>query len=133
VQAYKLLPGALEAPFTYALPFVEVAIGLYLIVGLLVRPVAIFTCLLMVVFIAALGQAWARGLSLDCGCFGALARERVGLGTVLRDAALGIPSLILAIWPARHWSLDAYWLGRPDEFGERFRIRRGRASPADAG
>jgi uncharacterized membrane protein YphA (DoxX/SURF4 family) len=58
VQAYELLPGALEAPFTYALPFVEVAIGLYLIVGLLVRPVAIFACLLMVVFIAALGQAW---------------------------------------------------------------------------
>jgi uncharacterized membrane protein YphA (DoxX/SURF4 family) len=133
VEAYKLLPGGLEAPFAYALPFVEIAIGLYVLVGLLVRPVAIFACLVMVVFIAAMAQAWARGLTLDCGCFGALARERVGLGAILRDAALGIPSLVLALWPARRWSPDALWLGRPDEFGERWRIRRGRPSPADAG
>jgi uncharacterized membrane protein YphA (DoxX/SURF4 family) len=124
VQAYKLLPGALEAPFAYALPFVEVAIGVYLLVGLLVRPVAILACLLMLVFIAAMAQAWARGLSLDCGCFGTLARERVGLGTILRDAALGIPGLLLALWPARRWSLDALWLGHPDAFGERWRIAR---------
>jgi uncharacterized membrane protein YphA (DoxX/SURF4 family) len=133
VQAYKLLPGGLEAPFAYVLPFVEIAIGLYLLVGLLVRPVAIFACLLMVVFIAAMAQAWARGLSVDCGCFGTLARERVGLATIVRDAALGIPSLVLALWPARHWSLDALWLGRPDAFGERWRLRRGRPSPVDAG
>jgi uncharacterized membrane protein YphA (DoxX/SURF4 family) len=127
VHAYDLLPGALEAPFAYALPFVEIAIGAYLLVGLLVRPVAIFACLLMVVFIAAMAQAWARGLSLDCGCFGSLAREPVGLGTILRDAALGIPSLILAIWPARLLSLDSAWLGRPDEFGGRWRAERATA------
>jgi hypothetical protein len=94
-----------------------------------VRPVALFACLLMVVFIAAMAQAWARGLSLDCGCFGALARERVGLGAILRDAALGIPSLVLVLWPARRWSLDTLWLGRPDEFGERWRIRRATPRP----
>jgi uncharacterized membrane protein YphA (DoxX/SURF4 family) len=132
VQAYKLLPGGPEARFAYSLPFAEIAIGLYLLVGLLVRPVAIFACVLMVVFTAAMAQAWARGLSLDCGCFGTLARERVGFGTIVRDAALGLPSLVLALWPARRWSLDALWLGRPDEFAERWRIRRGRPSPADA-
>jgi len=119
VQAYKLLPGALEAPFAYTLPFMEIAIGLYLLVGLLIRPVAILSCLLMSVFIFAMAQAWARGLSLDCGCFGSLARERVGLGTIVRDAALGIPSLVLAVWPPRRWSLDALWLRRPDPFARR--------------
>jgi uncharacterized membrane protein YphA (DoxX/SURF4 family) len=122
VQAYKLLPGGLGAPFAYALPFVEIALGLYLLVGLLVRPAAIFACLLMVVFIAAMVQAWARRLSLDCGCFGTLAHERVGLATILRDAALGLPSLVLALWPARRWSLDALWLGRPDEFDRRWHL-----------
>jgi hypothetical protein len=61
-------------------------------------------------------QAWARGLSLDCGCFGAVAREPVGLGSILRDAALGIPGLLLALWPARRSSLDHGWLGLPDRF-----------------
>jgi uncharacterized membrane protein YphA (DoxX/SURF4 family) len=116
VQAYKLLPGGLEAPSAYALPFVEVGFGLYLALGLLVRPAAILACGLMLVFVAAMAQAWARGLSLDCGCFGSLARESVGLGTILRDAALGLPSLALALWPARLLSVDRAWLGRPDRF-----------------
>jgi uncharacterized membrane protein YphA (DoxX/SURF4 family) len=121
VQAYKVLPGGLEAPFAYTLPFAEIAIGLYLLVGLLIRPVALLACILMLVFIVAMAEAWGRGLSLDCGCFGTLAHERVGLGTILRDAALGIPSLVLVFWPARQWSLDSAWLGRRDGFGGRWR------------
>jgi uncharacterized membrane protein YphA (DoxX/SURF4 family) len=116
VQAYKLLPGALDAPFAYALPLVEVCLGIYLAIGLFVRPAAIVACALIVVFIAAMTQAAARGLTLDCGCFGSLAREPVGPGTILRDAALGVPTLVLALWPARFLSVDGTWLGRPDRF-----------------
>jgi uncharacterized membrane protein YphA (DoxX/SURF4 family) len=116
VHAYKLLPGALEAPFAYGLPIVEVAVGLYLALGLLVRPAALFATLLMLAFIAAMAQARARGLSLDCGCFGSLSQQPVGLGTIARDAALGIPTLILLLRPARFASLDRRLLGRPDRF-----------------
>ena len=116
VNAYKLLPGALEALFAYTLPFVELGLGVYLALGLLVRPAAILGCVLMLAFVVAMAQAWARGLSLDCGCFGSLAKEKVGLGTILRDAALGLPSLAIALWPARFLSLDHAWLGRPDRF-----------------
>jgi uncharacterized membrane protein YphA (DoxX/SURF4 family) len=112
VHAYALLPHTLEAPFAYALPFVEVLLGLYLAVGLLIRPAAVLGCALMLVFVAAMGQAWARGLSLDCGCFGTLVQHKVGLWTILRDAALGLPSLALAIRPARFASLDRLLLGR---------------------
>ena len=119
VQAYKLLPHALEAPFAYALPFVEAGLGLYLAVGLLVRGAAAFSVVLMILFIAAMAQAWARGLSLDCGCFGTLAKERVGLGTILRDAALGIPGLIMLIRPSRFLSLDRRLLGRRDRWATR--------------
>ena len=70
----------------------------------------------MVVFIVAMTQAWARGLTLDCGCFGTLAKEKVGPGTIARDAALGLPVLLLAIWPARLASLDHSLLGRPDPY-----------------
>lgn len=116
VHAYRLLPTAFELPFAYALPFVEVAVGTYLAVGLLIRPAAILSCALMVAFVAAMAQAWARGLSLDCGCFGELARERVGAGTILRDAALGLPSLVMALRPPRLLSLDRSRLGLPDRF-----------------
>ena len=68
VQAYQVLPHVVVAPFAYALPLVEVALGVYLLVGALVRPVAIVSCVLMAIFILAELQAWARGLSIDCGC-----------------------------------------------------------------
>jgi uncharacterized membrane protein YphA (DoxX/SURF4 family) len=116
VAAYKLLPGGLEAPFAYALPFVEVGIGLYLALGLLIRPTAILACALMLAFVVAMAQARARGLSLDCGCFGSLTRQPVGLDTILRDALLGLPSLAMAIRPARFLSLDHALLDRPDRF-----------------
>lgn len=112
VDQYKLLPHALEAPFAYTLPFVEVLVGLYLAVGLLTRVAAIAGCVLMALFVIALTQAWARGLSLDCGCFGTLVQEKVGLVAILRDVALGLPSLAIAIWPARMFSLDRRLFGR---------------------
>ena len=116
VHAYDLLPGGLEAPFAYALPFAEIAVGVYLAVGLLVRPAALLGCVLMAAFVVAIGQAWARGLSLDCGCFGSVATGKVGLGTFLRDAAFVIPSLVLVLRPARFASLDRRLLRKPDPF-----------------
>ncbi len=125
VDQYRLLPGVLEAPFAYALPLIELFVGLYLLLGLLTRAAALAGCFLMVLFLIAEAQAWARGLSLDCGCFGGLAQQRVGLGTIVRDLALGLPSLAIALRPARMLSLDHSLLGLPD----RFRLR---SAPAAA-
>jgi uncharacterized membrane protein YphA (DoxX/SURF4 family) len=119
VGAYKLLPDGLVRPFAYVLPFLETGAGVYLLVGLLVRATAIFTCVLMVAFLVAQVQAWARGLSLDCGCFGTLGGERVGFWSVARDAALGVPGLVMAIRPARKLSLDARLLGLEDAWRRR--------------
>lgn len=119
VAAYKLLPSALVTPFSYGLPFLETFLGLYLLVGLLIVPAAIVSCVLMGAFLIAQTQAWARGLSLDCGCFGALSQEKVGFWSIARDAALGIPGLILAFRPARYLSLDALLLDLPDAFARR--------------
>lgn len=116
VEQYRLLPHALEAPFAYTLPFVELLVGLYLLVGLLTRVAAVAGCILMTLFLIAQTQAWARGLSLDCGCFGSLTHERVGAATIVRDLALGAPTLVMAIWPARLLSLDTRLLGEPDRF-----------------
>jgi len=113
--AYQLLPHALVAPFAYALPLVELALGAYLLAGAFVRPVAIISCVLMAVFICAEAQAWARGLAIDCGCFGTTVQTKVGAPTLLRDLALGIPFYVLALRPARKLSVDAR-LGLPDRF-----------------
>jgi len=116
VRAYDVAPSWLVDVIAYGLPMLEVALGLYLAVGLLVRPASFLSIALMLLFIGVQAQAWARGLSIQCGCFGNLSRETVGAGSILRDVALALPSVLLLLRPARHLSLDQRLLGRPDAF-----------------
>lgn len=72
VQAYELpfLSMDVAGWIGLALPFLEIVLGLLLVLGLFTRPVAAMATVLMVVFVAGIAQAWARGLTIDCGCFG---------------------------------------------------------------
>jgi uncharacterized membrane protein YphA (DoxX/SURF4 family) len=108
VAAYKLLPINAAHLFGYALPWFEVALGILLIAGILLRPAAIAGGLIMLVFIAAIASAWARGLLLDCGCFGgggeidpSLADQvhRTYFIEIMRDLGLALTALYLYFFP----------------------------------
>ena len=54
----------------YILPWFEVALAIFLILGIFIRPAAIASALLMLMFIGAIASVWARGMLIDCGCLG---------------------------------------------------------------
>ena len=70
VRAYDVLPRAGVALVAGVLPWLEIALGLLLLAGVATRAVAAVGAALLLVFVAGVTQAWARGLSIDCGCFG---------------------------------------------------------------
>ena len=70
VAAYKILPTDIAHLIGYALPWLEVALGILLIIGLTTRLAAIAGTAVMIIFIAAIISVWARGILIDCGCFG---------------------------------------------------------------
>ncbi|MDN5571404.1 MAG: DoxX family membrane protein [Propionibacteriaceae bacterium] len=70
VMAYRLLPYDLVPIVGTALPLIEVSVGLLLLTGTYTRVAGALGGLLMVAFIIGIASAWARGLALDCGCFG---------------------------------------------------------------
>ena len=70
VQAYEIFPMEVAKWIGLALPFLEIVLGVLLVLGLFTRAAAIASTLLMVAFIVGISQAWARGLTIDCGCFG---------------------------------------------------------------
>lgn len=117
VQRYGILPDALSGPFAYGLPFLELAIGLYLAAGLFVRGTALVGTVLFAAFLTAQLSAWLRGISLDCGCFGTALQTAVGPLTMLRDFGLGIPTFLMLAFPARALSLDHRLFGAVDLFG----------------
>ena len=113
VRAYQLLPEPLVAPVAFGLPVVEIAVGLALLAGVVVRTAALAATVLLVVFIGAVGSAWVRGLQIDCGCFDSGGQVAAGETAypleVLRDVGLLLVALALARWPASRLAL-----GRPD-------------------
>ncbi len=110
VRAYDLLPAGLAEIVGYALPVVEIIVGLLLLAGLLTRYVAVVNGLLMLGFVVGVASAWARGLSIDCGCFGGGGQVAQGeaeyLTVILRDAALVAGSAFLVRWPRSRFSAD---------------------------
>lgn len=107
VDAYDVLPEALVRPVATALPWVEVALGLFLVLGLFVRFSAAASAALLVVFLAGMAQAKARGLAIDCGCFGGGgAGEGVSWLDILRDVGFLAVAGFLVARPLGPWSLD---------------------------
>ena len=68
--AYKILPTDIAHLAGYILPWFEVALAIFLILGVFIRPAAMASALLMLMFIGAIASVWARGMLIDCGCLG---------------------------------------------------------------
>ena len=110
VNAYQLLPDWLARATAYGLPFVEIGIGLLLLAGLATRLAAVLSGLLLVTFVIGVISAAARGLSIDCGCFGGGGQVAAGqtryAQEIGRDAGLLVLAAFLARWPASRYSAD---------------------------
>jgi uncharacterized membrane protein YphA (DoxX/SURF4 family) len=108
VRAYQILPESLVHPVAYALPYLELAVGVLLIVGLGTRIVAIIAGVMLLLFIAAVASAGIRGLKIDCGCFGGGGPvvHTHYLREIARDTAFFLLPLWLAIRPTSRLSLD---------------------------
>lgn len=98
VAAYDVLPAGLVSPVANALPFVELALGLLLVAGLGTRVVAAASAVLLVAFIAGVVQAWARGLAIDCGCFGGGGAVAPGETRYPQEIIRDTGFLLLAAW-----------------------------------
>jgi uncharacterized membrane protein YphA (DoxX/SURF4 family) len=114
VRAYQLLPASLVTPVGQLLPVIEMVVGVMLVIGLLTRGAAVISAILFVAFIIGIASVWARGINIDCGCFGGGgavdSSQTKYLQEILRDTGL----LLLAGWllwrPRSRFSADG-WLG----------------------
>jgi uncharacterized membrane protein YphA (DoxX/SURF4 family) len=110
VRAFDLLPEAVVPAVGHALPTVEILIGALLVLGLLTRATAVVATLFFVAFIVGIAAAWARGMEINCGCFGSHGvpadPQRQYAIDIARDVALLICSGWLVAWPRTRLALD---------------------------
>jgi uncharacterized membrane protein YphA (DoxX/SURF4 family) len=95
-----------------ALPFVEIALGVLLLIGLATRLAAGVSAALLVAFITGISSAWARGLEIECGCFGGGGQLAAGQSPsygpeIARDVAFLALSAFLLVVPVTRLSVDS--------------------------
>jgi len=115
VRAYRLLPEGAVHAVAYGLPVLEIGLAVLLVVGLATRVAAGLTGVLLVVFLIGVGSAAARGLTIDCGCFGGggvvAKADTHYTAELVRDALLLVAALLLVYRPHTALSLDGYLAG----------------------
>jgi len=121
VNNYQLdfMPGWMQSTIGYAMPIVEILLGLAILVGLWTRWTAALGGLMMLVYIVAISSAWARGLRISCGCFGPSHGLADGVMPmywldILRDIGLLICAVWIFLFPKSPFSVDG-WLAGPSK------------------
>ncbi|MFE7590892.1 MauE/DoxX family redox-associated membrane protein [Kitasatospora sp. NPDC057512] len=114
VVLYRIVPEDTAQLIGGVLPFIEVSLAVLLLAGLATRVVAAGAAVLMVVYIAAIASVWARGLSIDCGCFssGGTVTDGAVRGYVVdiaRDLVLLAAAVLLIRNPRTRYALD-HWV-----------------------
>ena len=88
VSNYRLVPYELINLVAILIPWIEVTAGAFVLAGIWLRAAALVIANLTVIFFAIIVSALARGLNIECGCFGTIGGKNIGLVNLAIDAML---------------------------------------------
>lgn len=100
ILTYRLFDYQQAASLALFAPSLEVLAGLLLATGLWRGGARLLIWALLLAFLILISQAWARGLSIDCGCFGTSeANDALSYAKALgKDLALGLMLYLASLW-----------------------------------
>jgi len=102
IQNYRILSWPIGMGLAFYLPWLEIVCALGLLTRWLRTGAAALLTLLMLVFITVTIAAKARGINLDCGCFGSATRNLPFAWHLVIDFALLGGLLLLVRSPRRN-------------------------------
>ena len=94
IEAYQVLPPEAALVVARVVPWLELAVGLWLLVGWRIPHAALTSALILAGFFGLMTVTYARGLAIDCGCFGL--GEALTWKTLARDGTFVVAAISLA-------------------------------------
>ncbi|MCR4336277.1 MAG: hypothetical protein NUV91_00520 [Candidatus Omnitrophica bacterium] len=112
VHGYQVFPAFFEEIVARTLPWIELFLGLFLVLGLWLKPVLQGFCVLFAGFLIIVGQAMIRGLDLSkCGCFGEwISVPLPGVFVLDSTLLLFVILMLLRFEKTSQWSLDRFFV-----------------------
>ena len=96
VASYKMLPPAGVDFVSHVLPFIEIALGLLLLIGWRLRIWATLVSLMMLLFLTVVTRAYLLHMDINCGCFAT--PEPVSLKKILEDSAMAALAVLMTVF-----------------------------------
>ena len=100
IANYHVMPFGLENLSAIVVPWLELLIGIGLIIGVMVDGAALISFSLMLLFIVLISQAILRGFNIECGC-GLKEGQLVGWEKILENIVFLGGSYLLLIRPKK--------------------------------
>jgi len=106
MASYRILHEDVVFDASLVIVWQELFCGALLLLGFYTRAAAVIGSGMLAIFSLALLSAYARGLQMDCGCFGPLVESSISLGSLARTLALTALSVLLACKGGGRWCLE---------------------------
>jgi hypothetical protein len=95
ISRYRLVPARFVPSLAAFLSISEAVLGVGLLIGVALVPMALMSTALLLAFTAAVLIALARGERIPCGCFGSDASTMISRWTAVRNVTLTIAAAIV--------------------------------------
>ncbi len=109
VQAYQLLPSWAEVLVAQVFPWIELIVGVFVLLGLWTSWALRGALILFSIFVGVVGQALVRNLPLEnCGCFGSWVHLKPQVVILMDSLSLLLTFILLRnLSRAKKFSLDS--------------------------
>lgn len=109
VSSYDVLSNSLRDFLISVLPWLELVIGSYLLLGILLKVASLISMVMLGSFIAAIGINLYRGVAVECGCFGSIGLN-MGVGHLIADFFLLFMTSKILFAEGRFLAVDSWLL-----------------------
>lgn len=98
IENYRVFGEGLSRWIAVWIPYLELIVGLLLIIGIWLDAASLINAGLMFIFLVLVTQAYIRHLDIDCGCFSVEKSEPIESIKILENIGYLCGSLLLLNW-----------------------------------
>lgn len=95
IDSYKVLPLSMAETAAHVIPWFEIALGVWLLSGIWLRISGAVASAVLLTFIVLMARAYAKGMAIDCGCFGS--GDPISWKTLLRDGSMAADAVVMTV------------------------------------
>lgn len=117
IRSFDFLPDHLVLITAYVVPWMELLVGLGLVLGLWTRSMALVYSGLLISFIGLVAYTLSRGMQVECGCFGKfklMCDTGITACNIVQNSLLTAIGLVPLILGGGRFSIDRF-ARRPGE------------------